>query len=81
MRIKIWTSMIQGTLTSGPYKMLDIVESESRCVVGETTHYGEVVLIPPPTKIFSGCICLNESIRRDNDRRVAKTFRGACRHA
>lgn len=53
MRIKIWTSLYGQTPTIGPYKMLDIVERESLYGLGETTHYGEVVLIPPPIEPFT----------------------------
>ena len=53
MRIKIWTSLFGQTPTFGPYKMLDIVERESLYDIGEMTHYGEVVLIPPPIDPFT----------------------------
>ena len=52
MRIKIWSSVDARSPTIGPYKMLDVVERQSLYEVGEITHYGEVVLIPPPIRPF-----------------------------
>ena len=45
MRIKIWASAHGESPTSGPYKLLDIVEKESAYAIEEMTHYGEVILI------------------------------------
>src|SRR6266478_708866 len=53
MRIKIWTSVNEQSPTSGPYRMLDIVERGSLYDIGEMTHCGEVVLIPPPIEPFT----------------------------
>ena len=53
MRIKIWTSVDERSPTTGPYKMLDIVERGSPYEVGEITHFGEVLLIPPPIRPFT----------------------------
>jgi hypothetical protein len=53
MRIKILASANQHTPTAGPYKMQDIVERESLYGIGDPTHYGAVVLIPPPLPPFA----------------------------
>ena len=37
----------------GPYKLLDIVEQSALYAVGEMTHYGAIILIPPPITPFS----------------------------
>jgi hypothetical protein len=52
MQIKIWASVEPQFPDMGPYKMLDIIERDAPYNVGETTHYGEVIRIPPPG--FSG---------------------------
>jgi hypothetical protein len=48
MRIKILASTKEQFPTPGPYKTMDIVERESPYQVGDTTHYGEVILMVPP---------------------------------
>jgi len=48
MRIKIWASVNPKFPDLGPYKMLDIVEKDAPYSVGEMTHYGAVIIIPPP---------------------------------
>jgi hypothetical protein len=53
MRIKIWRSISEETPTSGPYKMIDIVGRESLYGVGDSTHYGQVVLILPAIQPFT----------------------------
>jgi hypothetical protein len=53
MRIKIWASTQEQSPYIGPYKMLDIIERESPYTVGDITHYGEVVKVPPPIPAFT----------------------------
>jgi len=53
MRIKIWASVSPQFPDQGPYKMLDIVEKDAPYCVGETTHYGAVIIIPPPIPPFA----------------------------
>jgi hypothetical protein len=53
MRIKIWASVSPQTPTTGPYRLLDIVEGKSLYAVGEITHYGTVISIPPRIAPFS----------------------------
>jgi hypothetical protein len=48
MRIKILAITKEQFPTPGPYKTIDIVENEALYQVGDTTHYGEVILIVPP---------------------------------
>jgi hypothetical protein len=48
MKIKIYASVKADAPAPGPYKTIDIVEHESPYQVGDSTHYGEVVLIMPP---------------------------------
>ena len=48
MRIKIYASVKADTPTPGPFKVIDVVEMESRYKVGDVTHYGEVILLMPP---------------------------------
>ena len=54
MRIKILASTKEQFPTPGPYKTIDIVEKESPYQVGDTTHYGEVILIMPPALLNDG---------------------------
>jgi len=53
MRIKIWASFNRLTPTTGPYKMQDIIERESLYSLGDFTHYGPVIEIPPPIPPFN----------------------------
>jgi hypothetical protein len=53
MRIKIWASLHEQSPNIGPYRMLDIIEREGPCAIGDITHYGEVINIPSPTPIFT----------------------------
>jgi hypothetical protein len=53
LRIKIWISVHGQPETSGPYKMLDIVQRDSAYAVGDATHYGEVVSILPSIRPFT----------------------------
>lgn len=53
MRIKIWASVNAQSPTTGPYKTLDIVAKESLYGIGDMTHYGAVILIPPPIAPFT----------------------------
>lgn len=53
MLIKVWTSVDSAFPNQGPYRLLDTVEMDALYSVGEMTHYGEVVLIPPPLPPFS----------------------------
>jgi hypothetical protein len=52
MRIKIMAADDFEHPAVGPYKTRDIIERASPYVVGEMTHYGEVILIPP-TGLFN----------------------------
>src|SRR6266436_3457505 len=47
MRIKIWASLEPQFPKRGPYKALDIIERDALCGVGDATHYGPVILLPP----------------------------------
>jgi hypothetical protein len=47
MRIKIWASLDPKIPNVGPYKSLDIVERDTPHVIGEMTHYGPVIGLPP----------------------------------
>lgn len=53
MRIKIWANSDPNTSSIGPYKNLDTIERETPYVVGDVTHYGEVITIPPPIEPFT----------------------------
>lgn len=53
MLIKIWASDDSSHPTNGPYKLLDTVELNLPYAIGEMTHYGEVLMIPPPVPPFS----------------------------
>ena len=53
MQIKVWASVEPQCPDQGPYKMLDIIARDALYSVGETTHYGEVIIIPPPIPPFS----------------------------
>lgn len=54
MKIKIYASVKENFPTPGPYKTIDIVESESPYQVGDVTHYGEVILLMPPGVLNDG---------------------------
>jgi|HubBroStandDraft_2_1064218.scaffolds.fasta_scaffold03399_7 hypothetical protein len=47
MRIKIWASLEPQFHNRGPYKALDIIERDALYGVGEATHYGPVISLPP----------------------------------
>jgi hypothetical protein len=47
MRIKIYASVKEEFPTPGPYKAIDVVERGSPYQVGDTTHYGGVILLLP----------------------------------
>lgn len=47
MRIKIWASVNPEFPSTGPYTSLDIVEREKPHAIGEMTHYGPVIALPP----------------------------------
>lgn len=47
MRIKIWASLDPQTPNIGPYKALDIIERDALYGIGEATHYGPVISLPP----------------------------------
>jgi hypothetical protein len=53
LRIKIWASVDAQFPSIGPYKMLDIVEQEVLYAAGDMTHYGVVIIIPPPIAPFT----------------------------
>jgi hypothetical protein len=53
MRIKIWASVESEFPNQGPYKMLNIIERDARYSVGDITHYGTVIIIPPPIPPFT----------------------------
>jgi len=53
MRVKIWASVEPQSPDSGPYKMVDIVGREAPYGVGDMTHYGAVIQIPPPIPPFT----------------------------
>jgi len=53
MLIKIWASHDSSHPTDGPYKLLDTVELNLPYAVGAMTHYGEVLMIPPPLPPFT----------------------------
>jgi hypothetical protein len=53
MLIKIWASVDSSFPNQGPYKLLDTIKKDALYSVGEMTHYGEVILIPPPMLPFS----------------------------
>jgi hypothetical protein len=53
MRIKVWASTWAQSPTIGPYKLQDILERESFYALGDMTHYGEVIQIPPPIPPFN----------------------------
>jgi len=53
MLIKVWASVDSAFPNQGPYRLLDTVEMDALYPVGQMTHYGEVVLIPPPLPPFS----------------------------
>jgi hypothetical protein len=53
MRIKILASIQEQSPYIGPYKTLDIIEKEGPYAVGDMTHYGEVVKVPPPIPPFT----------------------------
>jgi hypothetical protein len=52
MRIKVWASVEPRFPDQGPYKMLDIIERDAPYNVGEMTHYGAAIVIPPPIPPF-----------------------------
>src|SRR5437879_2610662 len=68
MRIKIWTSVDERSPTTGPYKMLDIVERGSPYEVCEITHFGEVLLIPPPIRPFTDDVEQSVIVKADPTR-------------
>lgn len=47
MRIKIWASLEPQFPDRGPYKALDIIERDAPYSVGDATHYGPVISLPP----------------------------------
>lgn len=47
MRIKIWASLDPRLPSTGPYKAIDIVERSTAYSVGDMTHYGPVIMLPP----------------------------------
>jgi hypothetical protein len=47
MRIKIWASLDPKFPNVGPYESLDIVKRDTPHTVGEMTHYGPVIALPP----------------------------------
>jgi hypothetical protein len=53
MRIKVWASSDVDFPTYGPYKLLDVIEKNTLHAIGDMTHYGEVILIPPTMPPFS----------------------------
>lgn len=53
MLIKIWASVDSGIPTRGPYKLIDTVGMPAPYAMGEMTHYGEVILIPPALPPFT----------------------------
>jgi hypothetical protein len=53
MLIKVWASVDSSFPNHGPYNLLDTVEVGALCSVGEMTHYGEVIFIPPPLPPFT----------------------------
>lgn len=54
MRIKISASVNEHTPRMGPYKTIDTLERESPYQVGDTTHYGQVILLMPPDVLNDG---------------------------
>ena len=48
MRIKIWTSEDPSCPGIGPYKVLDVLQRDSGYSLGDATHYGVVIAVPPP---------------------------------
>lgn len=52
MRIKIWASVEPQFPNQGPYKMLNIFERDVPYSVGDPTHYGVVISIPPSMPPF-----------------------------
>jgi hypothetical protein len=54
MKIKIYASVKADAPTPGPYKAIDVVARDSSYHVGDTTHYGEVVLLMPPELLNDG---------------------------
>jgi hypothetical protein len=53
MRIKIWASVWPEVPDQGPYKMLNIIRRDAPYSVGDTTHYGAVIVIPPRIPPFT----------------------------
>lgn len=53
MRIKVWASFDPQFPNQGPYKSLDTIERDAPYSVGDATHYGPVITIPPPIPPFS----------------------------
>jgi len=47
MKIKIYASVNEDSPTVGPFKTIDIIERASAYQVGDMTHYGAAVLLPP----------------------------------
>src|SRR5215469_3968742 len=47
MRIKIWASVNPEFPNTGPYQSRDIIEREMPHAIGEMTHYGPVIALPP----------------------------------
>jgi hypothetical protein len=65
MRIKIWISVLGQPDTSGPYKMLDIVQRDSAYALGDTTHHGEVVSVLPAIRPFTDDVDQSVVVRLD----------------
>ena len=53
MLINVWASVDSTFPDRGPYKLLNTIKKDALYSVGEITHYGEVILIPPPIPPFS----------------------------
>lgn len=53
MRIAIWASALGGDPTAGPYKLLDILETEKTYKPNDLTHYGVVLRMVPPISPFT----------------------------
>ena len=47
MRVKIWASEDPSCPSTGPYKVLDILQRNSGYSLGDATHYGVVIAVPP----------------------------------
>jgi hypothetical protein len=67
MQIKIWANDNPDFSDVGPYRMLDILKRDAVYLVGDHTHYGPVIAIPPPVEPFTGDADQSVIVKLDTD--------------